>query len=114
LICHARVNVLFCYGRHLLHLQICSLPPSVLTPFWVLFFPILQRGLNGEGQMQRHLLLTHRRCFLLSFFIIILHHCIYERNVSPLFCIHDLTSSIDVGRLYVDQKFLVNCSSSLP
>jgi hypothetical protein len=106
-------RVLFWYGRHFLHLWICLLPLLVLTPFWVLFFPILQRGLNGEGQMQRYLLLAHRRCFLLSFFII-LHRCIYERNVSPLFCIQDLTSSIDVGRLYVDRKFLVNCSSSSP
>jgi hypothetical protein len=33
---------------------------------------------------------------------------IYERKVSPFFCTHDLTSSIDAGRLYVEQKNLVN------
>jgi hypothetical protein len=69
LICHARANVLFCYDRHLLHLRICSLLPLVLTPFWVLFFPILQRDPNSEGQMQRHLLLAHRRRFLLNFLL---------------------------------------------
>jgi hypothetical protein len=98
--------VLFCYDNHLLHLRMCLLLPLALTLFWVLFFPILQRDLNGEGQMQRHLLLAHRRRFLL--FFIILHLCIYERNALPLLCIQDLTSSIDVGRLYVDWKFLVN------
>jgi hypothetical protein len=107
LICHARANMLFCYDRHLLYLRICSLPPLVLTLFWVLFFPILQRDPNSEGQKQRHLLLAHRRRFLLSFFII-LHRCIYECNILALFYIQDLTSSIDAGRLYVDQKFLVN------
>jgi hypothetical protein len=85
----------------------------ILTPFWVLFFRTLQRDPKGEGQMQRHLLLARRRCLLLSFFIT-LHHCIYERNVSPFFYMHDLTSSIDAGHLYVDQKFLANLFSNSP
>jgi hypothetical protein len=78
--------MLFCYDKRLLHLRICLLFPLVLTPFWALFFPTLQQDLNGKGQMQRHLLLACRRHFLLSFFII-LHHCIYECNISPFFCI---------------------------
>jgi hypothetical protein len=41
-------------------------------------------------------------------FFIVLHRCIYERKDSPFFCIQDLTSSIDAGRLYVEQKFCVN------
>jgi hypothetical protein len=86
LICRTQANVLFCYDKHLLHLQICLLFPLVLTPFWALFFPILQRDPNAEGQMRMHLLLARRRRLLLSFFIT-LHHCIYERNVSPYFCI---------------------------
>jgi hypothetical protein len=81
LICHTRANMLFCYDKRLLHLQIRLLFPLVLTPFWALFLPTLQRNPNGGGQMQRHLLLAHRRCFLLSFFII-LHRCIYERPFS--------------------------------
>jgi hypothetical protein len=41
-------------------------------------------------------------------FSIILHRCMYERRVSSFLCMHDLTSSSDAGRLYVEQKFLVN------
>jgi hypothetical protein len=33
----------------------------------------------------------------------------YDRSVSLRCCMQALTSSIDVGRLYVDLKFLVNC-----
>jgi hypothetical protein len=47
-------------------------------------------------------------------FFIILHHCIYERRVSPFLCMQDLTSSSDVGRLYIEWKFLANWFSSLP
>jgi hypothetical protein len=68
LICHARVNVLFYCDKHPLHLRICLLPPLALTPFWVLFTPILQRGPNGEGQTQKHLLLARRRRFKLIFY----------------------------------------------
>jgi hypothetical protein len=113
LICRTRANVLFCYDKRFLHLWICLLFPLVLTLFWALFFLTLQLDLNGEGQMQRHLLLARRRRLPLSF-IIILHCCIYERSVSLFFCIQDLTSSIDASRLYVDRKFLVNWFSSLP
>jgi hypothetical protein len=41
-------------------------------------------------------------------FLITLQHCIYERRVSSLFYMHDLTSSSDAGRLYVERKFLAN------
>jgi hypothetical protein len=43
-----------------------------------------------------------------------LHHCMYERRVSPLLCVQDLTSSRDAGRLYVERKFLANRLSSYP
>jgi hypothetical protein len=46
-----------------------------------------------------------------------LHLWIYDLSVSLRYCTHALTSSIDVGRLYVDLKLLVNCfvsSSQLP
>jgi hypothetical protein len=98
LICHARASVLFCCDKHLLHLWICLLRPLVLTPFRVLFSPILQRDPNGEGQMQRHLLLARRWCFLLII-IIIFHRCVYERNISLMHvkCIHDLcTLPLDI------------------
>jgi hypothetical protein len=42
LICHTLENMLFCYGKRLLHLQICLLFPLVLTLFRVLFVPTLQ------------------------------------------------------------------------
>jgi hypothetical protein len=29
----------------------------------------------------------------------------YDRRVSPFLCMQDLTSSSDVGRLYVEQKY---------
>jgi hypothetical protein len=79
----------------------------ILTLFWASFSLILPRGPNDEGQPKKHLMLARRRHLLQSFFII-LHHCIYEHRVSPFFCIQDLTSSIDDGRLYVERKFLVN------
>jgi hypothetical protein len=41
-----------------------------------------------------------------------LQRCIYEHNASQLLCKQDLTSSIDTGRVYVDQKLLVNCFDS--
>jgi hypothetical protein len=107
LICHAWENMLFCYDRHLIHLQICSLLPFVLTPFWVLFFPILQRDPNGERPNAKVSTARSSTTFSAKFFII-LHRCIYERNILPLLCIQDLTSFIDAGRLYVDRKFLVN------
>jgi hypothetical protein len=69
LICHARVNMLFYCDKHPLHLRICLLFPLVLTLFWVLFFPILQRGQNDKGQMQRDLLLARWRCFLQNFLL---------------------------------------------
>jgi hypothetical protein len=84
-----------------------------LTLFWALFSLILPRGTNSEGQPKKHLLLACRRRLLRSFFII-LHHCIYERRVSPFLYIQDLTSSIDAGRLYVEWKFLANWFSSSP
>jgi hypothetical protein len=37
----------------------------------------------------------------------------YDLSVSLRYCIQALTSSIDVGRLYVDLKLLVNCFVSL-
>jgi hypothetical protein len=43
-----------------------------------------------------------------------LHRCMYERRVLPLLCVQDLTSSRDAGRLYVEQKFLMNRLSSSP
>jgi hypothetical protein len=49
--------------------------------------------------------------------LIILHLWMYALNVSPHCCTQALTSSMDVGRLYVDLKLLVNCfvsSSQLP
>jgi hypothetical protein len=60
------VIMLFYCGKHPLHPWICSLLPSVLTPFWAWSFPILQRGPNDEVLVQRHLLLARRRRFLLS------------------------------------------------
>jgi hypothetical protein len=42
-------------------------------------------------------------------FLIMLHLCMYDRSVSLRSCMQALTSSIDVGRLYVDLKLLVNC-----
>jgi hypothetical protein len=101
------VNAPFCYCKRLLHLRIYLLFPFILTPFWALFSLILPRDPNGKGQMQKHLLLAHRRRLLWSFFIV-LHRCIYERKASPFFCIQDLTSSIDAGRLYVERKFCAN------
>jgi hypothetical protein len=68
------------------------------------FFPILQWGPNGEALMRRHLLLARRRRF----------NWIYERNASPLFCVQDFTSSIDVGCFYVERKLLVNWFSISP
>jgi hypothetical protein len=50
-------------------------------------------------------------------FLMMLHLWIYALNVSPRCCMQALTSSMDVGRLYVDLKLLVNCfvsSSQLP
>jgi hypothetical protein len=38
----------------------------------------------------------------------------YERRVLSFLCKQDLTSYSDVGRLYVEQKFLVNWLSSFP
>jgi hypothetical protein len=35
-------------------------------------------------------------------FFIMLHRCMYERRVSLLLCVQDLTSSRDVERLYVE------------
>jgi hypothetical protein len=89
------------------------LPPLALTPFWVLFSLILQRGPNGEGQMQKHLLLARRRRFLLSF---LLYSSIVCTNATSchFFIIQDLTSSIDSDHVYVERKFLVNWSSSSP
>jgi hypothetical protein len=70
LIYHTRVNVLFCYDKHLIDLQVYLLFPLVLTPFWALFFPTLQRDQNGEGQMQRHILPAHRRHFSAEFLLL--------------------------------------------
>jgi hypothetical protein len=51
--------------------------------------------------MQRHLLISHRRHFLPSF---LLYSTVVYTNATfrHFFCIHDLTSSIDAGRFYVD------------
>jgi hypothetical protein len=38
----------------------------------------------------------------------------YEHRVSSFLCMQDLTSSSDAGRLYVEQKFLMNWRSSSP
>jgi hypothetical protein len=43
-----------------------------------------------------------------------LHRCMFEHRVSPLFYVQYLTSSRDAGHLYVEQKFLVNRLSSSP
>jgi hypothetical protein len=101
LIRRVRASVPFCYYKHLLHPRICLLLSLVLTLFLASFSLILPRDLNGEGHTQKNLLLARRRCLLRSFFII-LHRCIYERKALPFFCIHDLTSSIDSGCLYVE------------
>jgi hypothetical protein len=50
-------------------------------------------------------------------FSMMLHLWIYDLSVSLCCCTHALTSSIDVGHLYVDLKLLVNyfvSSSQLP
>jgi hypothetical protein len=94
------VNVIFYCDKHPLHLWICLLPPSALTPFWVLFSPILQRGPNDEGQMQKHLLLAHRRHFMLSFYYTPALYIRMQRLATFL--------SIDADRVYVERKFLVN------
>jgi hypothetical protein len=41
-----------------------------------------------------------------------LQRYMHEHSVSPLLCTHDLTSSIDVGRVYVDRKLFVNFFAS--
>jgi hypothetical protein len=41
-------------------------------------------------------------------FFIILHRWIYDRRVLPFLYMQDLTSSIDAGCLYVEQKILMN------
>jgi hypothetical protein len=114
LIYHAWVNMLFYCDKHPLHLRICLLPPLALTLFWVLFFPILQRGPNDEGQTQKHLLLARRRRFLLSFLLLYSSVVCTNTTSRHFFIIQDLTSSIDADRIYVEQKFLVNWSSSSP
>jgi hypothetical protein len=38
----------------------------------------------------------------------------YEHSVSPLFCTHAFTSSIEVGHVYVNRKLSMNCFSSSP
>jgi hypothetical protein len=50
-------------------------------------------------------------------FLMMLYLWMYDLSVSLRYCTQALTSSIDVGRLYVDLKLLVNCfvsSSQLP
>jgi hypothetical protein len=69
LIHRLQASMPFCYDKHLLHVRICLLFPLVLTPFWALFFLVLQQDLNGEDQMQRHLLLARRRHLLPSFLL---------------------------------------------
>jgi hypothetical protein len=69
LVCHIWASGPFCYDKHLLHLWICLLFPLVLTPFWALFFLVLQQDPNGEDQMQRHLLLARRRHLLSRFLL---------------------------------------------
>jgi hypothetical protein len=69
LICHARVIVPFCCAKHPLHPQICLLFPLVMILSWVWVFPFLQRGPIGEALVQRHLLLTRQRYFLLNFLL---------------------------------------------
>jgi hypothetical protein len=107
------VNVPFCCCKHLLCRRICLLSPLIPTLFWALFSLTLPRGPNGEGQLKKHLLPARRRHLLWSFFIM-LHRYMYERRVSPLLCVQDLTSSRDVGHLYVKRKFLANRFSSSP
>jgi hypothetical protein len=54
---------------------------------------------------------------LTAIFLIMLHLCMYDLSVSLRCCMQALTSSIDVGHLYVDLKLLVNyfvSSSQLP
>jgi hypothetical protein len=63
------VNGPLCYYKRLLHLQICLLFPLILTPIWALFFLIFPQDPNSEGQMQKHLLLAHRRRLLRSFLL---------------------------------------------
>jgi hypothetical protein len=113
LFCRLLVNAPFCYYKRLLYRWICLLPPLVLTLSCALFSLTLPRDPNGKDQPKKHLLLARRRRLPQSFFII-LHHCMYERRVSSFLCMQDLTSSSDVGRLYVKRKFLVNWLSSSP
>jgi hypothetical protein len=50
-------------------------------------------------------------------FLIMIHLCMYDLNVSLRCCMQALTSSIDAGRLYVHLKLLVNylvSSSQVP
>jgi hypothetical protein len=112
LFCRLVVSAPFYCCKRLLCRWICLLPPLVPTLSWALFSLILPRDPNNKDQLKKHLLLARRRHLPHSF--IILHRCMYERRVSSFLCVHDLTSSSDAGRLYVERKFLVNWLSSSP
>jgi hypothetical protein len=62
--------------------------PSILILSWVCFFPSPQRDRNNEALVQMHLLLAHRRPFLLSF--LLRSTAIYMKAMPCHFSIHKI------------------------